>query len=122
MKAAEKSDWKAYDIPKQHDTFYFQRNFTDAQMAKLRHGNIPEAMEDKWFWYMDDNTLFAHRSWTGFCIYIIEFSTTGKHRVLVNRDPDQYKSSQGPHCSFPFESNCRYGLHTHFMAFPVFTA
>ena len=91
MKAAEKSDWKTYDMPKQHDTFYFQRNFTDAQMAKLRHGNIPEAMEDKWFWYMDDNTLFAHRSWTGFCIYIIEFSTTGKHRVLVNRDPDQYK-------------------------------
>lgn len=91
MKAAERGDWKTTDLPARHDSFFIQRNFTEAQMQNLRHGNIPEAMEDKWFWYMEDNTLFAHRSWTGFCIFIIEFSTLGKHRVLVNRDPEQYK-------------------------------
>ena len=31
-------------------------------------------MEDKWFSYMDGNTLYAHRSWTGYCIYIIEIN------------------------------------------------
>jgi len=97
MKVAEKSDWKTSDMPANHDTFFLKRDFTAAQMAALRHGNIPEAMEDKWFWYMEDNTLFAHRSWTGFCIYIIEFSTTGKHRVLVNRDPEQYKCTSLEH-------------------------
>lgn len=91
MKTAEKTDWKTSDMPQQHDTFYFHRDFTEAQMQKLHNGNIPEAMEDKWFWYMENNTLFAHRSWTGFCIYIVEFSSLGKHRVLVNRDPEQYK-------------------------------
>ena len=91
MKAAEKSDWQTSDMPQSHDSFWLKRDFTEAQMAKLRHGNIPQEMEDKWFWYMEENTLFAHRSWTGFCIYVVEFSTTGKHRVLVNRDPEQYK-------------------------------
>lgn len=37
-------------------------------------------MEDKWFSYMDENTLYAHRSWTGYCIYIIEINVeTGVH-------------------------------------------
>lgn len=37
-------------------------------------------MEDKWFSYMDENTLYAHCSWTGYCIYIIEINVeTGVH-------------------------------------------
>ena len=49
-------------------------------------------MEDKWFSYMDENTLYAHRSWTGYCIYIIEINVeTGVHDVTVNRDTEQYR-------------------------------
>ena len=44
----------------------------------------------KWFWYMEGNTLYAHRSWTGFCVYIIEFSPDGNNKVTVNRDSSQY--------------------------------
>ena len=86
MKPAKKGDWKTFPMPERHDTFYLQRDFSEAQMQKLQLGNI----EDRWFWYMEHDTLFAHRSWTGYCIYIIEFSTLGRHRVLVNRDPEQY--------------------------------
>ena len=59
-------------------------------MTALRRGNIPQAMEDKWFWYMEGNTLFVHRSWTGACIYRIDFSSDNRHKVTVNRDPEQY--------------------------------
>jgi 8-oxo-dGTP diphosphatase len=59
-------------------------------MAVLRRGNIPRAMEDKWFWYMERSTLWAHRSWTGYCIYRIDFKEDGRHAVTVNRDPEQY--------------------------------
>ena len=48
-------------------------------------------MEDKWFWFMEGNTLYAHRSWTGYCIYRIDFKPDNKHVVTVNRDPEQYK-------------------------------
>lgn len=91
VKVAEKSDWKTEEMPEEHAVFLLKRSFTEEQMNNLRHGNIPAAMEDKWFWYMDGDTLYAHRSWTGFCVYIIEFSNNGTHKVTVNRNPEQYK-------------------------------
>ena len=47
-------------------------------------------MEDKWFWYMEGDTLYAHRSWTGNCIYIVSFGKDDSHTVIANRDPEQY--------------------------------
>ena len=90
---ADRSDWKTQDMPKKRDTFILERTFTAQQMAALRRGNIPQAMEDKWFWFMEGDTLYAHRSWTGYCIYRIDFKPDNKHFVTVNRDPEQYKSN-----------------------------
>ena len=90
-KTADRGDWKILDMPKQHETFILQRPFTPKQMAALRHGHIPQEMEDKWFWFMEGDTLFVHRSWTGFCIYRIDFKPDHNHIVTVNRDPEQYK-------------------------------
>ena len=64
-KKADRSNWKTTPMPKAHDTFILSRPFTDAQMNTLRKGHIPREMEDKWFWYMEGDTLYAHRSWTG---------------------------------------------------------
>jgi O-acetyl-ADP-ribose deacetylase (regulator of RNase III) len=91
LKVAEKSDWQAAEMPEKRGNFILERTFTPDQMDALRHGNIPKAQEDKWFWYMEGDTLYAHRSWTGHCIYIVEFRANGKHSVTVNRDPEQYK-------------------------------
>ena len=87
-KIAEKSDWKTLEMPEQRESF--KRSFTPEQMECLRRGNIPQEMEDKWFWYMEGNTLYAHRSWTGTCIFIVTFSEDGNITVIVNRDPKQY--------------------------------
>ena len=91
--AAVRGDWKTSEMPARHDTFILERSFTPEQMKALRKGHIPREMEDKWFWYMEGDALFAHRSWTGFCIYRIDFSPDDHHRVTVNRDPDQYGSA-----------------------------
>ena len=90
-KVAEREDWKTCEMPDQHDSFILERSFSESQMKALRHGNIPQEMEDKWFWYMGGDTLYAHRSWTGHCIYIVEFKPDGRHLVTVNRNPEQYK-------------------------------
>ena len=87
---AHRNDWKTKPMPEQHETFVLNRSFRDAEMAVLRRGNIPRAMEDKWFWYMERSTLWAHRSWTGYCIYRIDFKEDHHHVVMVNRDPEQY--------------------------------
>ena len=88
---ARRNDWKTEPMPQQHETFVLNRSFSDEEMAVLRHGNVPQAMEDKWFWYMEGSTLWAHRSWTGHCIYRIDFKDDSNHLVTVNRDPEQYR-------------------------------
>jgi 8-oxo-dGTP diphosphatase len=87
-----REDWKTEPMPKLHETFILERSFSKQEMETLRRGNIPQAMEDKWFWYMEGSVLWAHRSWTGYCIYQIEFQEDGHHVVTVNRDPEQYGS------------------------------
>lgn len=89
-KIADRNDWETTGMPKKHDTFVFHRPLNAQQMAALRRGNIPKEMEDKWFWFMEGDTLYAHRSWTGFCIYRVDFKPDGDHIVTVNRDPEQY--------------------------------
>ncbi|MBR4471252.1 MAG: hypothetical protein IKS54_08100 [Erysipelotrichaceae bacterium] len=91
IRVAQRNDWKREDMPEKNETFILKRSFSEEQMAVLACGNIPQAMEDKWFWYMEGSTLFAHRSWTGHCIYRIDFQDDDNHIVTVNRDPEQYK-------------------------------
>ena len=88
---AHRDDWKTEAMPEKRESFVLNRSFSNEEMETLRHGNIPQAMEDKWFWYMEGSTLWAHRSWTGYCIYQIEFIEDGNHVVTVNRNPDQYR-------------------------------
>ena len=90
-RAARRGDWKTKPMPRKHETFVLSRSFSDAEMDALRLGNIPQEMEDKWFWYMEGSTLRAYRSWTGYCIYRIDFKKDGNHVVTANRDPRQYK-------------------------------
>ena len=88
---AHRDNWKNEPMPDQHDTFILYRSFDKQEMMALRRGNIPQSMEDKWFWYMEDDTLWAHRSWTGYCIYQIDFKSGNDHVVTVNRNPEQYR-------------------------------
>ena len=89
-KIAERDDWHTEPMPQEHKTFIFRRPLSEEQMAALRNGNVPQEMEGKWFWFMEGDTLYAHRSWTGFCIFKIEFKPDGNHLVTVNQNPEQY--------------------------------
>lgn len=91
-KIATREDWDILPMPEENTVFIFERHFTDEQMNSLRQGFVPREMEDKWFWFMEGNTLYAHRSWTGICIYAVEFNQeTDQHRVTVNRNIEQYR-------------------------------
>ena len=90
-KIADRNDWTTQNMPEQHAAFILRRPIPPEQMAILRRGHIPMEMEDKWFWYMEGDTLYAHRSWTGMCVYRVDFQPDGDHIVAVNRDPQQYR-------------------------------
>ena len=95
MKPAKKADWKNQPLPRERTTIPLARSFTSEEMGRIRQGVVPEQMEDKWFVYWQDDALFFHRSWTGYCIYRVRFSSAdGGYRMFeadVNRNSAQYK-------------------------------
>jgi len=97
VKIARSSDWKTIALPLKRTTIPLSRRFSEKEMQMIRKGLIPEEMEDKWFIYWQDNTLFFHRSWTGFCLFVVRFvpEEDGWKTVEadVNRDPGQYRET-----------------------------
>lgn len=92
LAAASREDWKTHPMPEKHETFVLDRSFSAAQLDNLRRGNVPGMMEDKWFYFVEDDVLYAHRSWTGYCIFTLELSSGSQHTAVVNRDPEQYNN------------------------------
>lgn len=99
---ATKEDWEISPMPDKNAAFTIERRFTDEEIENLKAGHIPQEMEDKWFAYFEDNKLYIHRSWSGNCIYIVEFNMktksifrfkANKHHVIVNRDENQYTNT-----------------------------
>lgn len=88
------SDWREHPLPEKHITVGLDRPFSTEEMASIRLGSIPRQMEDKWFLHFRDDQLFFLRSWTGLCVYVARFQSTGDGALLVsadiNRDPEQY--------------------------------
>ena len=101
MKAANRSDFKTKPFPAKHATISLDRVFSNSEMDRIGNGCVPQQMEDKWFIYWDKDELYFHRSWVGFCIYIVRFEPieTG-HRMVsarLNRNPKQYGETSDHH-------------------------
>ena len=93
-RAATKKSWKNRPMPEKNVTVPMDIGLTAGQMARVRLGHIPEAMEDHWFMYCSEHTIHYHRSWTGYCIFEAEFEARGDGYVItsltINQDPDEH--------------------------------
>ena len=80
-KPATKMSWpnSPIDQPKK---IKVDLSFTEQQYRALCHGFVPEAMEDKWFIYHEDDWLYFHRSWTDFGIYMCKL-IKDQHGVFI---------------------------------------
>ena len=92
-----KSDSKP--MPEKHSIIELNHLFSEEETKAIKKGFVPQVMEEKWFVYYEEEErkLYLHRSWTGFCVYVVDFEEREKGfaavRVVVNRDPEQYKCS-----------------------------
>lgn len=111
------SDWKTLPFPEQHITLALDFSVTGDDAIALRQGLIPQQMEDKWFFYFVDNTLFQHRSWTGNCIAQVHFVAHEEGlratHAEVNRDPEQYSNADDAVDIERIESLIRYLVQHH---------
>jgi hypothetical protein len=94
---ARRDSWRKHTLsmPEARAKLNFNRVFTPTEYQRISQGLIPAAMEDKWFIFLENETLFFYRSWTGFCIYQVHFVVLNKQysidEVWVNRNSEQYK-------------------------------
>lgn len=94
---AIRNDWRTEPLPERHVRLPLDFTLDARAAVAARLGYVPTEMEEKWFCYFEGNTLYQHRSWTGFCIDRIHFvEHDGGLRAThaeVNRDPEQYGST-----------------------------
>lgn len=97
MRIATAQSWKHLPPPSRCDDLGFEACFDSDETERLKHGLVPEGMEDKWFIYFEDDWLRFHRSWTGAFIYALRLERTASGFCVaeswVNRDPEQYQAT-----------------------------
>ena len=89
---ATKDSWKIEPMGK-HVMIPLDYFLPEEAMSVIRYGHIPEAMEDHWFMYCDENSIRYYRSWTGICAFIAEFEKV-EGGVKINRLLSRRESSK----------------------------
>ena len=88
------SDWKTEPMPSECKVVPIDLRFSLAEMSKIRRGFKPQDMDDRWFAYVEDETLYLHRSWSGYCVYEVNFTDDDGYaeadQFTVNRNTEQY--------------------------------
>ena len=95
MEKATKDDWKTSPLPEKHISIEWERVFSTEEFELIQKGLIPQEMEEKWFIYYEEPWLYFHRSWTGFCIFVVRFETAQEIKAVeikASREPEQYAS------------------------------
>jgi hypothetical protein len=82
MKKTTSKDWKTKPLPKKRSLIPADRQFTLAEMDRIKRGYLPMAMEEKWFVFFKRNQLYFHRSWTGYCVFVAHFKRRQEGFVL----------------------------------------
>ena len=99
--AATKLSWKTLPMPDRHTPLALDFTLNAGQAQRMQQGFIPVAMEQHWFSYFEHDTLFLHRSWTGYLIYRVSFVPDGTGlratSAVVNRDREQYGNTDDEH-------------------------
>jgi len=90
ISAARREDWKTQPMPEGKITREINRFYSAGDAGMIRHGSMPEQMEDKWFIFYEDGKLFFHRSWTGLCVFVMHFREQGDalvaNRLDINKE------------------------------------
>ena len=85
---------KPRPLPKLRVQLPFERNFTEAEVLRLKRGIEPQSMEDRWHILFKDPWLTFVRSWTGFCVYKVRLEVSDGGCKIVqafaSRDAKQY--------------------------------
>lgn len=82
-KVAKSTSWKTKPMPQTGiSRIEVSIGITEEDMGMIRKGHIPEAMEDHWFMYCDDEYIRYFRSWSGMCAFEAHFRKEENRYVI----------------------------------------
>lgn len=85
QKRATRNSWNELQkFPTNKTKLFLNRIFNEEEFQKISFGFIPSNMDDKWFIFLEKNTLYFHRSWTGTAVYKVVF--TNENRVYLPKE------------------------------------
>lgn len=94
---ATADSWHTLPMPEEFVFIKTNVEIPTNAMNIIRKGHIPEAMEDHWFMYCDEEYIRYYRSWTGICIYEARYEKTDDGYLITsikaNRLQDQYRET-----------------------------
>jgi hypothetical protein len=83
-----------HPMPWSHKTHCVTWEYSNEELEKIERGYTASCMEEKWNIFVQDSTIRFHRSWTGFCVYLVHLIKSEEcykaSCVEINRDPKQY--------------------------------
>jgi hypothetical protein len=94
-----RSDWKSEPMPSSFRLQY-PRSLAKRDVEGLLAGFKPRGMDDKWFFFAEENVVHLHRSWSGEEIYSLQLLPRADGgaditEVLVNSEyPDRDDAAQ----------------------------
>ena len=78
-----KNDWKRLPVSDVSISFPIELQLSDEQYIKLKCGNIPDNM-DEWFFYYEKGALHLYRCTTGLCLFSVKINELcHKHYVTT---------------------------------------
>lgn len=84
-KQTDATSWECKLMPiDEHGMSSIEMNLylSESNMNILRKGHLPEAQEDHWFMYCDDEYIRYYRSWTGVCAFEAHYHQDSKGYVI----------------------------------------
>ena len=88
---ATRDSWGIAPMPEQHEEIDFTREFSKDEMESIKNGFIPRDMDDPYFIYFENDTLYIHRSkcTLGTCWYKVVFEKNCIIKIRVNKEQNR---------------------------------
>ena len=80
---ATKYSWITSKMPQNKIKLSINKKYSKEEYNKIKKGFIPQQMDDRWFIYFENQKLYFHRSWSGYCIYEIKFSKENEYYIIT---------------------------------------
>ena len=89
----KKTDWKTTPMPSKKTQISIEAKYSEEEIDLIKEGFKPRSMDDKWFIYFEEPWLYFHRSWVGYCIYMVKLENGAITETWVNGEKEQYNGT-----------------------------